>query len=222
MSSRGRPVDAGKQIEQKENLLDAAKALLGEKGYRAITIREIGERAGVNSAMIRYYFENKEGLFIALFDRMATMHFQHIVKQSEQEDPLFSVIKGLLQLLNQNAGVARLIHDEIFQSDSVLRDAFIERFPKRMAEFLPKLIQSQLKIDDPQKAKFLAFNLISMLVMPFVGAPVRKLAWEISDQEIATNEWAAHIYQLFTQGVNSFSTMTGQGNTPTAKIGDKS
>lgn len=217
MSPRGRPVDPEKQVEQKENLLDAARALLGEKGYRAITIREIGERAAVNSAMIRYYFENKEGLFIALFDRMATIHFKHIADLSEQKNPLFSVIKGLLQLLNENAGVARLIHDEIFQSDSVLRDAFIERFPKRMANFLPRLIQSQLKIEDPLKAKYIAFNLVSMLVMPFVGAPVRQLAWEISDQEISTEEWAVHIYQLFTQGANSLSTINLQENEPKAE-----
>jgi AcrR family transcriptional regulator len=46
-------------------LLDAAGALFDERGYEGATVREIGERAGVDPALIARYFGGKEGLYLA-------------------------------------------------------------------------------------------------------------------------------------------------------------
>ena len=49
----------------RQALLDAADALFDERGYEAATVREIGERAGVDPALIARYFGSKEGLYLA-------------------------------------------------------------------------------------------------------------------------------------------------------------
>jgi AcrR family transcriptional regulator len=46
-------------------LLNAARAAFDELGYDRATTREIGERAGVDPALIARYFDSKEGLFLA-------------------------------------------------------------------------------------------------------------------------------------------------------------
>src|SRR4029077_8031767 len=46
-------------------LLDAGRALFVEVGYDRATTRDIGERAGVDPALISRYFGGKEGLFLA-------------------------------------------------------------------------------------------------------------------------------------------------------------
>jgi AcrR family transcriptional regulator len=46
-------------------LLEAAGALFDDRGYDAATVREIGERAGVDPALIARYFGGKEGLYLA-------------------------------------------------------------------------------------------------------------------------------------------------------------
>ena len=46
-------------------LLRAARAAFDELGYERATTREIGERAGVDPALIARYFGSKEGLFLA-------------------------------------------------------------------------------------------------------------------------------------------------------------
>jgi AcrR family transcriptional regulator len=46
-------------------LVDAASTLFDERGYEATTIRQIGERAGVDPALIARYFGGKEGLYLA-------------------------------------------------------------------------------------------------------------------------------------------------------------
>lgn len=49
----------------KQALLHAAQALFGQKGFEGTTIREIGERAGVDAALIARYFGNKAALYVA-------------------------------------------------------------------------------------------------------------------------------------------------------------
>jgi AcrR family transcriptional regulator len=57
-----RPHDAD---ASRRALLDAAREVFEEVGYDRATTREIGDRAGVDPALIARYFESKEGLFIA-------------------------------------------------------------------------------------------------------------------------------------------------------------
>ena len=46
-------------------LLAAASELFHERGYEAATLREIGERARVDPALVARYFGGKEGLYLA-------------------------------------------------------------------------------------------------------------------------------------------------------------
>jgi AcrR family transcriptional regulator len=53
----------------RQALLDAGDALFEERGYDAATIRDIGERAGVDAALIARYFGSKEGLYLATLEQ---------------------------------------------------------------------------------------------------------------------------------------------------------
>src|ERR1700740_181561 len=59
---RGRP-RSGTAGNVRERLLQAARELFLRYGYRAVSSRQIGAAAGVNFAMIRYYFGGKPGLY---------------------------------------------------------------------------------------------------------------------------------------------------------------
>ncbi len=48
-------------------LLAAAQGLFAERGYDRATLRDVGERAGVDPALIARYFGGKEGLYLAVF-----------------------------------------------------------------------------------------------------------------------------------------------------------
>ncbi|TQV88725.1 TetR/AcrR family transcriptional regulator [Aliikangiella coralliicola] len=201
--SRGRPVDKDKQVEQKQKLLKVAAELLSEKSYKSVTIRELGDRAGVNSAMIRYYFENKEGLFTALLSQMSSEHFEKMQSLTKSDDPIKDFIRFMLQMLNQNSGLARIIHDEILAEESALKAAFLERFPKRMATFLPNLIEQQIqqkKFRDDINPKYAAFSLMGLIVTPFMAAPIREEAWKISADELKEPQWVEHLYRTFMYG----------------------
>jgi AcrR family transcriptional regulator len=58
----GRSRDAA---ASKESLLQAAQDLFGQRGFERTTIRDIGERAGVDAALIARYFGSKADLYFA-------------------------------------------------------------------------------------------------------------------------------------------------------------
>jgi AcrR family transcriptional regulator len=87
-SLRGRPVNAITQQQRKQGLMAAAFELLKEKSYRSITIREIAAKADMQSAMISYYFGDKEGLFIALIEKLAEQQFEQFQKVLDHENPI--------------------------------------------------------------------------------------------------------------------------------------
>jgi len=62
--------DSGRRVRDaaasRKALLAAAGELFHERGYDGATVREIGERAGVDPALIARYFGSKEGLYLAV------------------------------------------------------------------------------------------------------------------------------------------------------------
>jgi len=49
-----------------DKILDAAIPLFAMKGYAAVSVKELAEAAGVNIALISYYFGGKENLYAAV------------------------------------------------------------------------------------------------------------------------------------------------------------
>jgi AcrR family transcriptional regulator len=68
----------------REALLEAAGRVFDERGYERATTREIGERAGVDPAMIARYFDSKEGLFLAAIAEMGSAEEDSIEAEPEK------------------------------------------------------------------------------------------------------------------------------------------
>jgi AcrR family transcriptional regulator len=57
------------KIDKKDHILDVAEKVFADLGYDGASTRTISGEAGVNMAMLNYYFGSKEGLFLAVFER---------------------------------------------------------------------------------------------------------------------------------------------------------
>ena len=69
-AGRGRPSKAtGRDL--KETILDAAEGLFARHGVHGVTIRQVAAEAGVDTALIHYYFGAKRELFDSVFLRRA-------------------------------------------------------------------------------------------------------------------------------------------------------
>lgn len=70
VGGRGRPSKA-KGLDLKETILDAAEGLFARHGFHGVTTRQVAAEAGVDTALIHYYFGAKRELFDAVFLRRA-------------------------------------------------------------------------------------------------------------------------------------------------------
>lgn len=80
------------ESEQRERILDAAIRVFARSGFKGATVRTVGREARVNSALIYYYFENKDRLF---------------------EEALLCVIQGFLDLLRKHRAEFRSGRDRV-------------------------------------------------------------------------------------------------------------
>jgi AcrR family transcriptional regulator len=83
-------------------LLDATQELMLAEGYAAVTTRRVAATVGVNSALVFYYFESLDGLFIALFQRGAERSFERLQKALSSPQPLW----GFWDLIHDRSGSA--------------------------------------------------------------------------------------------------------------------
>src|SRR3954470_23642712 len=67
------------KIDKKDHILDVVEKVFSELGFDGASTRMISGEAGVNMAMLNYYFGSKEGLFLAVIERKITS-FQNILQ----------------------------------------------------------------------------------------------------------------------------------------------
>src|ERR1700753_2958311 len=75
------------KIDKKDHILDVAERVFSEKGFDGASTRLISGEAGVNMAMLNYYFGSKDGLFLAVFQRKIAS-FQDILQNLGNDDSI--------------------------------------------------------------------------------------------------------------------------------------
>jgi TetR/AcrR family transcriptional regulator len=94
-AKKRRPVrDA--EVTQRE-ILDAAEIEFSHHGLNGARISAIADRAGVTTAMIHYYFENKEGLYKAVLQRPATEATAALASLNFDQLPAIEALKLFIQ-----------------------------------------------------------------------------------------------------------------------------
>lgn len=70
----------GREIAAQLKILRAAEEIFAEKGYDGARVDEIAKRAGVNKALIYYYYESKE----QILEELSKKHLQEMVDSKEK------------------------------------------------------------------------------------------------------------------------------------------
>jgi AcrR family transcriptional regulator len=108
-------------MEKKDHIINEAMKLFAEKGFEGTSIREIAAEAGVNLAMINYYFGSKEKLFECMVKQKAAYAkdmLEEIIKDAALTDieKFDRIIDGFISRLFTNRLFHRVIHQELMLS----------------------------------------------------------------------------------------------------------
>jgi AcrR family transcriptional regulator len=148
-------------------LLDGAEALLLEEGYAAVTSRRVAERAGANSALIRYYFGSMDGLFVELFRRGAEQGLERQAAALQSPQPLWALWDMLHDHINNGRTLeffALANHRPVVQREVVEYSA---RYRKQQLDVLTEVLAGYgLDTDTwPPAAVILMMGSVSLLLI---------------------------------------------------------
>ena len=104
------------KIDKKNSILDAAENLFSEIGFDASSTRAIAAKAGINTAMLSYYFGSKDGLYKAVLERRLGIYEQtfHVINDgSSSWEQLYACIDSHAEHALSDYYFHRLIHREL-------------------------------------------------------------------------------------------------------------
>lgn len=135
--ARRRAKDAGLERRDSRSILfDATAALLSERSTIEVSLSEIAQRSGLNSALIKYYFGSKEGLLLALLERVAERSMADlsalIGMEISAEQKLRIHIGGIINTYYRSPYVNRLINYMIVQGDAASSERVAKIFVEPM------------------------------------------------------------------------------------------
>ncbi|MEZ0486343.1 TetR/AcrR family transcriptional regulator [Fibrella aquatica] len=100
-----------------ERVKAAATKVFLEKGFDGTTTRDIAREAGLNSALVNYYFRSKEKLFNAVFADMLNLFFQGmqdiINKPISLREKIAEMVETDFRLFKENGNLSIFIINEM-------------------------------------------------------------------------------------------------------------
>lgn len=168
-----------------ERIKEAAHLLFTKKGFDAVKTRDIAKEAGINLALLNYYFRSKEKLFEIVMQENMKEFFMSIIQIINDET---TGLKKKIELLVDQYIEILLKNPEL----PVFVMLHMRNNPKRI-ELQGRLRESffikqlQLAIKDKEIAHVnpinIILNLVGLTIFPFIGRPLLANINSMTDEE---------------------------------------
>jgi AcrR family transcriptional regulator len=175
--------DASVEVTTKERILSVAIDLFAQKGFDAVSLREIAEAAGIRKATLYYYFTSKDELLENIFDyALKRWEISKVGKWSDSDETENQIVAmGLDGFMAMASGVSTSWLDDP-RMEKILRITFIELYHnEQMKKFMvtffgagPVFFESSFaimmkhKLIKPSDPKVLALEYLSFYMMTFM------------------------------------------------------
>ncbi len=175
-------------VSTEDRIKQAAHTVFQQKGFAATRTRDIAEEAGINLALLNYYFRSKERLFeIVMFETLANFisGVESICSNEATtfEEKIELLADRYVDMGIKDPDIPMFILSELRnEPDHFLGKAPIKRLSQSCfaTQFYEKVEEG--KIDESKLVHFLV-NLLSMLIMPIIGRSFVLDIWNMDDKE---------------------------------------
>ncbi len=210
-----RMADSGEAITAKgkaarDAILTAATELFAEKGVSGASITRIAAQAGVNRAMIAYYFGSKSGLYDAIIDTAvedAAATLGALEVESDGGDPIRRLVLAFSEMLSRRPHFVRMIIHEYFQPGRLFEPETANklsgfmRLTERVLDTVP--LGPRARAYDPQILHLIMVGALNYFTLT---APFRDRLSGSLDRELTTpsvEEFAATLADIFSAGLRA-------------------
>ncbi len=168
-------------------ILKAAREVFIAKGLDGARMQEIADHAGINKALLHYYFRTKEKLFEAVFSVVAADLFpaikQVLAAELAIKEKISFFVKVYLTGINENPFIPAFVINTLNSNP----DRFLKHIMKSGID--PRILQKQIDAEAalglirPIKAEHLVINIVAMCIFPFVARPIVQTMFAMNDEE---------------------------------------
>lgn len=168
-------------------ILDAAKEVFQKKGMEGARMQEIADHAGINKAMLHYYYRNKQLLFEAVFSNAFALLAPQMNKilndDSSIEDKVRNFTHNYISFVAKHPYLPNFIIQELNRNPNffvkIQQNAAFPTLEKFNSQVALEVEQGILK---PIEGRQLFINIISLNIFPFVATSLIKGFLELDDR----------------------------------------
>jgi AcrR family transcriptional regulator len=166
--------------DPRQRILEAAGLIFAQKGREGARTREIAKAAGVNPAMLHYYFSSKE----ELYGRVLTPLLEQLLAGlksalSSSDDPrerIRAVVEFYFNFLGAHPEMPRLIMWEIVTGSDTIHKTLFSMFAADRDDLRGTIReifrQTQKRTTRPGNPDQYMISLVALCVFPFIASPV--------------------------------------------------
>ena len=177
-----------KDLSTETRILKAAKEVFVAKGMAGARMQDIADQAGINKALLHYYFRSKEKLFEVIFSETTRRFIPKINEIISSEISLYEKIEAFateyIDNVIENPFLPIFVINELHkQPEDFVKNVWCGHKPE-IGKFV---IQMQKAIDNkeiiPIHPAQLIMNILSLCIFPFIGKPILQLVSGVNDQQ---------------------------------------
>jgi AcrR family transcriptional regulator len=164
------------ELNTEQLILKAARNVFTHKGFDGARMQDIANEAGINKALLHYYFRSKDKLFESIFKDVIKTFFPQIFSVLLADLSLFDKIRrfteSYIDILVKNPEIPGFVFHELSKNP----DRLIGNIRETGADIsiIGELLQMEAEAGNikPIKPEHFIANLISMCVFPFIARPL--------------------------------------------------
>lgn len=167
-----------KDISTEEKIKEAARKVFQEKGYGQARTRDIADAAGINLALLNYYFRSKEKLFDIIMEESLSDMFSVITGVVNNEETSLSekidvIVSRYTDELLSNPNLPLFVLGEIQANPQRLLQKVGVPLNMITDSYFYEQIEKQVEKAGITVSPFHFFiNIVSMSIFPVVGKPL--------------------------------------------------
>lgn len=198
-------------------IIEAAIEIFKERGKHGARMEEIAIKAGVNKAMVYYYFSSKDNLFKEvvhhilneIHDNMGQIIEQRNLMNSEDpEDLIRDFIKAHFSSFSYQSQYSKILIDALFSDSDEIREAYLTIKKKGKIDASNKMFQFfetgklQGRFRDIDYSHIM-ISLMGMSLVYFITKPIAQtmLNLNIEDEEAFLKKREDSIIDLLLNGI---------------------
>lgn len=172
-----------------QKIIAAARGIFLRKGMAGARMEEIAKAAGINKALLHYYFRSKEKLFEVIMSEAKMQMLSRLHPILGGDDSLFikieKFVESYINFVTENPLLPGFILHEITKNPEKLVNEISNgnKRPNLAKFFLHVESEAKKKNIIEIKPEQLFMNMLSMCVFPFIGRPMLKTVLNVNDKK---------------------------------------